>query len=295
MRDNHTETPSQDAKHLTQLLRDLVAQFPQAVPDLNSDAQRPNPIVEKIVRERIRQWDLGLPSHVHEKYFMFGHSIAITAYHHVSSPELQAEIGLFTGLAILVDDAVMGSPAIQEFVTRLCTGSRQLHPSLDRFAETVHGLGKHFTQYGANAIISSTIDFVNSELFQRGARDIDLGLNSIPYTKYMRGKDGYVEAYAAFVWPKDVFPDTKEYIQAFPCVPFINILDPSTDVATMAVILWSISPSSSEYAIDKMSQMNIYASSTAISSLTTKKQKLEKRELLFLILPPRAGRGRARH
>lgn len=132
------------------------------------------------------------------------------------SLELQAEIGLFTGLAVLIDDGLVGTPDPQEFLTRFWSGSRQLHPSLDRFAETVHTLMKYFTQYGANALLSSTIDFLNSQIFQRENRAIDLGLGSIPYTKYLRAKDGYVEAYAAFVWPKDIFPDTKEYIQAFP-------------------------------------------------------------------------------
>ncbi len=222
-----------------QLLRDLIAQFPQAVPDPSSDAQQPDPVVEKIIREKIAHRDLGLPSHVFEKYFVFGHVFATTAYRHVSSPKLKAEIALFTGLGYLVDDAVMGIPAIQEFVTRFCSGSRQLHPTLDVFVENIHCLGKYFTEYGASVICSSTIDFVNTELFQRGATDINLGPNSIPYIKYIRHKDAYVEAYTVLIWPKDVFPDTKEYLQAFPCVPSkpINVPDIDTDAINATAIL----------------------------------------------------------
>ena len=120
------------------------------------------------------------------------------------------------GLAILVDDGTMGIPSLQEFVTRFTLDVPQLHPSLDRFAETARCLGKYVTPYGANAILTSTIDFVTSELFEREVSHIDLSEGSIRYADYMRGKTGYVEAYAVFVWPKDEFPDTQEYIQAFP-------------------------------------------------------------------------------
>lgn len=110
----------------------------------------------------------------------------------------------------------MGIPSLQEFVTRFTLDVPQLHPSLDRFAETARCLGKYFTPYGANAILTSTIDFVTSELFEREVSHMDLSEGSIRYADYMRGKTGYVEAYAVFVWPKDEFPDTQEYIQAFP-------------------------------------------------------------------------------
>ena len=203
---------------LTELLRGLISQFPDAIPDLSSESQRPNPITERIVRETIQFWDLGIPSHVHERFFIYGHSIAATAYHHVQSPELQAQVALFTGLAILVDDGMMGIPPIQEFVSRFTSGLPQLHPSLDRFAETVRGLSKYFTPYGANAILSSTIGYVNSELFERELSDMQLSVGSGRYADYTRERTGYVEAYAVFVWPKDEFPDTQEYIQAFPSV-----------------------------------------------------------------------------
>lgn len=212
-----TTVTLQDSKRLASLLRSLINEFPNAVPNLNSKSQRPDPRVQQIVRENLQQWDLGLPSHSYEKAFIAGHSIAITAYHHVSSPQLQADIALFTGLAILVDDAAMGIPAIEEFVPRFVSGSRQLHPSLDRFVESVHTLAAYFPPFAANIVLSSTIDYVNSELYQRQEKEnMYLERGSIPYTKYMRSKDGYGEAYAACIWPKSVFPDTKKYVQAIP-------------------------------------------------------------------------------
>ena len=203
---------------LVKLLRGLISQFPDAIPYINSESQRPNPTTEKIVTDTIQLWNLGIPNHIHERFFTYGHSIATTAYHHVQSPALQAQIALFTGLAILVDDGIMGIPPLLEFVSRFTSGSPQLHPSLDRFAETVRGLSKYFTPYGANAILSSTIGYVNSELFERELSDMQLSVGSGRYADYTRERTGYVEAYAVFVWPKDEFPDTQEYIQAFPSV-----------------------------------------------------------------------------
>lgn len=197
------------------MLRGIIAQFPGSVPDSKSEMQRPHPTVDKIVQERLSKWNLGMERHIYKKPFVVGYSIATASYHHVA-PEVQAEIALYTGLVVLVDDGLLDTAAVREFVPRLCSGLPQLHPALDCLVEACHNLQQYFTTYGAHAIYSSTIDFVNSELFQQHAKEMDYNQSSAPYIQYIRDKDGLIPSYAAFVWTKDITPQTEEYIQAFP-------------------------------------------------------------------------------
>lgn len=200
------------------MLRGVIGQFPAAIPDPLSDAQRPDPAVNKLIQERLRKWDLGMASDAYEKAFIAGLCIALTAYQHTPL-EVQVEVALYTGLVIVVDDRLVDAAAVQEFVPRFCSGSRQLHPTLDRLVESCHDLEKYHAAYAANVIFSATMDFVNCELLSRGGNDV-MGFrvhqNSLPYIRYFREKDGIVGAYSAFIWPKEVFPDANEYVQAFP-------------------------------------------------------------------------------
>lgn len=147
-----------------------------------------------------------------------GHNLAVNVYEHVRSPQIQAEIGLYTYLVQIVDDRLIEPQATEEFAFRLCSGSPQLHPALEHLAQICHDLHTSYPAFGASSIYPSTIDFVTSEHFQgqNATKDLSLCKDSIPYAKFMRDKDAIGAAYAAFIWPKDVVPDSAEYIQVFP-------------------------------------------------------------------------------
>lgn len=200
------------------MLRDIVDQFPEAMPNPLSEVQRVYPSVNEMIQQRLREWDLPIDKKACNAKFNAGYHIAVNTYNHIRSPEMQAEIALYTGLMFVVDDGLVDPRAVEEFVPRLCAGSRQLHPVLDHFVETCHTLQRSYPTFGANSIYASTIDFVNAEHFQGRdeAQDLRLSGDSAPYVRYMRDKDGVGAAYAAFVWPKDRFPNSADYIQVFP-------------------------------------------------------------------------------
>lgn len=190
------------------------------MPKSLSGFQDADPAVGEAIQRRLRAWDLqdGKNNDIFKNKFISAHHVAVTAYEHIPSIDLQAEIALYTGLLFIIDDALIDSHAVAEFVPRLCSGSRQLHPVLDRVAETCHSLQKFYPAFGANSIYASTIDFVSSDHFQSQdkVRNLPLGRDSVPYVKFMREKDSIGAAYAAFIWPKDSFPNSVEYIQVFP-------------------------------------------------------------------------------
>lgn len=199
------------------MLRGILGKFPEAIPNPKSDAQRVDPAVLKLVQERLQKWDLGMASHLYEKAFNTAYTISVTAYNHIRSPEVQAEIALHTAMWIILDDALIPPSAVEEFVPRFCSGTAQLHPTLDRMVETCHNLKDLYATFAANIIFQTTVGSINCEHFQSELKeDIAIRHDSVPYIKYMRSQDGISGTYAVFVWPKASFPDATEYVQAFP-------------------------------------------------------------------------------
>ncbi|KAI0792639.1 isoprenoid synthase domain-containing protein [Abortiporus biennis] len=85
---------------------------------------------------------------------------------------------------------------------------------------------KHFSTYSANAIATSFLDYANAELLLRESKDMQLKPSSSTYIEYIRLREGFSEAWAAFIWPESMCPDPKEYVQAFPdAMNFIDLIN----------------------------------------------------------------------
>lgn len=179
-------------------------------------SRKAHPDVEKKTREAIESWNLGLADKVREKYTMTGLDIAATAYRHVKPLEVQVCIALNTFCTALFDDGFMGKEAMTAFAPRFHMGVPQMHPVLDLFVQNLRDMNDMFTAYGANALISSCMEFANAEMFLREAKDLRLTPESFQYIEFIRLKEGFGEAYAVFIWPRSMCLDTKAYIQAIP-------------------------------------------------------------------------------
>ncbi|KAK7688327.1 hypothetical protein QCA50_008699 [Cerrena zonata] len=138
-------------------------------------------------------------------------------FHHASY-DLQVALSLFTFCAMIFDDAVLIDPnAVQEFVPRFCDGKPQLAPLLDRFVEAASHLRGFLHEYGANSVHSALLMYVNEEVWDaKGAKNMVLHPDAGGYIEYARYKNGVAEPYAFGIWPKALFSDTGEYIQAMP-------------------------------------------------------------------------------
>jgi len=172
--------------------------------------------IEKRVRERLASRDLQVPPKVLEKHMRTGLDIATKAYGHTSS-DLQVEIALCSLCATLFDDAYMGLEAMSQMVPRFHAGQPQMHPIVQLCIDTVTtGMRKHYGDYSANVIVTSWLDFANGEMLGRDTREMKMSAASVMFIEQIRLKDGIAEAYAAYIWPKNLFPDTMEYVQAIP-------------------------------------------------------------------------------
>jgi len=173
-----------------------------------------DPVLEGQVRSIAKSWELGLADHILDRYLNIGIVIAMTAYRHTPC-DTQVAIALYTFGCVISDDPVMSNEVLREFVPRFFDGRTQLHPILSRLAAVLAILRRQYSTFSGNAIVISTMEFFNAEMFLRDEGGCQLSEREAPeYVDYMRGKTGIGEAYAAFIWPRALFPETKTYIQA---------------------------------------------------------------------------------
>ena len=169
--------------------------------------------------EVINSRNISLPEDVIEKYATIGLSIATTAYRHITDVDMQVCLAIYTFATYAADDDVIPVTVLREFVPRFYGRLAQLHPVLELLVENLtQMMPKHYATYNANAIVAASMEYFNAEMFERdgSAAGMEISRTSVFFVDYMRWKSGIGEAFAAQIWPKDMCPDTKDYIQAIP-------------------------------------------------------------------------------
>ncbi|KAI0070285.1 hypothetical protein K474DRAFT_1680271 [Panus rudis PR-1116 ss-1] len=176
------------------------------------------------VKAIVNSWDID--SNISRKtlteYIRISTHLGHAAYRHTG---YDLQISLYTFCCLLFDDGMISRAAASQFVGRMASRQTQLDPLLDRWIECVLGLSTHLPSYGANAVFTATLDYVNFDLL-RHADDsdsnsgeemvwLDLKPGSTEFIEYARVKDGFAEGFVAAIWPKSDFTDVKMYIQAF--------------------------------------------------------------------------------
>lgn len=94
--------------------------------------------------------------------------IACTAYRHVTDIDHQATLALYTFCMLIADDDYVDLQVLKEFVPRFYTRQSQLHPFLNLFMEVLTiVMPKYYDSYGANSIVSGSMDWYNAEMLLR--------------------------------------------------------------------------------------------------------------------------------
>ncbi|KAJ2988178.1 hypothetical protein NUW58_g4118 [Xylaria curta] len=133
---------------------------------------------------------------------------------------LEARIyaGIFTWLAILVDDGANKDPEEwHQFVPRFLTASEHHNNVAQEFDRWLRLSYQHYSPVVANFIITSSLNFVNAcalEGSEMPKMTRTAGGESWAY--YIRDKNGVAEAYAWMTFPKAVCPDVSCYMEAVP-------------------------------------------------------------------------------
>ena len=113
------------------------------------------------------------------------------------------------------------------FQQRYLAFEKQLDPVMDRFANHLRDMWKHYSAFSANAIVSAAFEFVNGCYLARLTKGMTIDPNASRYPYFLRSKTGMAHAYAFFIFPSAQHPNITSYIQAAPSVAhFIRKHDP---------------------------------------------------------------------
>ncbi|TCD71927.1 terpene cyclase [Steccherinum ochraceum] len=186
----------------------------------------PESAVKDKIFEIVKSWNVGLSEPMLEKYVGIGLVMVATAYRHTPF-DVQLFLAKYTFCVAVADDDIMTNEMIREFCGRMIAGEPQLHPVLTALAGCFTAARQHYSTCMANTIAMSTVDFLSSEMFVRDEGGPDLQVpEAAAFVDYLRWKTGIGEAFAAFIWPKALFPKNKSFIQAIPdaaqCICLLN-------------------------------------------------------------------------
>jgi len=207
--------------------RSALLKFFNATSLVKNFGPRTHPVVRDAVFTTIQGWKLELPAEVWQKSADCGVDVAITSYR-AASVEQQVDIALFTFLACLFDDAVIGVQTMRDFVPRFQEGRGQTHPMLTRFQEMTLKLRTYCPPATANTLVTSVMEYANMDVFLEQESLQLASPEAAEYVEYMRMKHGMPELYAALIWPRDLCPNPTAYVQAMPAafryVNYVNDL-----------------------------------------------------------------------
>jgi Trichodiene synthase (TRI5) len=204
------------AATITQFFEGIAYQYP----DIHFDDTLKKRVEESMREAGISSETLGRI----QPYIDSGVNIALTCYAH-TSPLIQEAVALYTSYAISIDD--LGHEFADEmkiFVSDLLGGKPSNSTILLGFLGLMSGYKSQFGQFGGNMIVKSSIDFVCGCYLELGRESGASGHDTIKapeYAEYLRIKTGVAEAYAFFLFPEELFPESELLHSYLPAIPYI--------------------------------------------------------------------------
>ncbi|KAK8113384.1 hypothetical protein PG984_013910 [Apiospora sp. TS-2023a] len=134
--------------------------------------------------------------------------------------DLRIYLGIYTWLALLIDDAAVREPAEwSQFVGRFYSGQPQPSPMARAWDVYLRRASVWYEPLVANFIVLSALNFVNSTAlagakFGSSAWSPTAGAVRWPY--FLRDKEGMSESYVWFTFPRALYPEIALCVEAIP-------------------------------------------------------------------------------
>ncbi|EMD31358.1 hypothetical protein CERSUDRAFT_78286 [Gelatoporia subvermispora B] len=150
-----------------------------------------------------------------------GAIMSVAGYNHIKSFETKVFIAAYTMFVSTLDrQDVFESLASHNFHGDLFIGSVQPRDDmLGQLAKLLSTAWDLFPRFSANAILTSTLDFINMCFVENTSHSsiVPASPDSLPFIEYRRiYGTGLGAAYAVFIWEKEQFPDEKIFLKAMP-------------------------------------------------------------------------------
>ncbi|KAI1079857.1 hypothetical protein F5B20DRAFT_155536 [Whalleya microplaca] len=171
------------------------------------------------INQRIAETGVPCPKDSHSyRCFQVGSTYSLVCF--PNHPlDIQVYIGIYTWLAIVMDDEVARSLGdFEQFHERFAAGKPQPTVLLENWAELMRSSFDYWDPVIASFIVTSSLNYVNAGVMEARSEFRRLtptkGGQSWPW--YLRDKDGVAEAYAYFTFAKALCPDISCFIEAIP-------------------------------------------------------------------------------
>ncbi|KAI0769049.1 terpenoid synthase, partial [Trametes elegans] len=182
--------------------------------------QSPHSAVDSELRchisDEVASWNVGLTAAHAEKVVDTSCLLTETAYAH-TSPEHRYFVARYTAYFLYADD--LGGrcvEALNQFPRLFAIAQAQLDPVLDRLAELIRGAHALWTDVGANAIITGTLDALTAYHIELTTRDMVVRPGAVRYPDYLRLRTGIDPPFIAFVFMRGWRATAQSYLQFVP-------------------------------------------------------------------------------
>lgn len=146
---------------------------------------------------------------------------------------VQGYVGLFTWLVVQYDDIVGQNDEMAEaqlFHQRFFKGETQPNNLLEGLATLLREAHDLFDPVMANLLQISALKFLTCNLLERhdGFQNLVVTRAGEKFPDFIRDLSGINVAYAVFCYPKELYPDVGQYLEAIP--DMARVIDISNDV-----------------------------------------------------------------
>ena len=143
-------------------------------------------------------------------------SYAETAFAHLA-PGAKRYVALYTACMLYAEDLGARDPApVVHFARRLVAGRPQLSPVFDRLAALLADAHRVWTDVGADAVISSTLDALSATLVEFATEEMPVAPCATRYPYYLRTRAGGGPQYTHFMFARSWRETPESYLQIIP-------------------------------------------------------------------------------
>lgn len=176
----------------------------------------PNPQLRAAISDTMLAWQTEDSVEVIRVLVDASCSLAETAYGHLDYDHI-FYVALYSAIFLYIDD-VGGKhlTAVKQFASRVIHAKSQLSPALDTLAALMRQAHAMWSDVGADAIISGTMDAVNGTYIEYTTQDMDIKPQATEYPYYLRYRSGICRPYIHFLFMKSWRPSTESYLQMMP-------------------------------------------------------------------------------
>ncbi|KAI0775546.1 terpenoid synthase [Trametes elegans] len=165
----------------------------------------------------VHQWAFhGVDKRMLDKMIDTSCAYAETAFGHTSF-EHRHYIAIYTACMLYGEDLGEHDPdAVTQFARRLVQGRPQLSPIFDRLADLLRQAHLYWSDVGADAIITGTIDALTATAIEFATATTPVAPSALRYPYYLRTRAGGGPQYTHFIFMRSWRETADSYLQILP-------------------------------------------------------------------------------